>query len=541
MKICALTALLIGVVFFSFGQNQRQISYFDERGRLTYEESAFYYRENTDTINYYKSYYNNKNHIKYFEGFIVNALDTADYNNKYSGLCKWFYPNGNLKIYAEYNNNGLLNGVKSEYSFRGFLVKQTVYENGKISNKRHLEFDSTGVSYNVFNEEFTDNLFGWPVFSEIKQSSKIKTGGLEIINNTEKKSYILKSLKLDSTNYSIETFINSMYLLPETQTGIVYGYRDTNNYNFFYITKNQFSVGFVKDGKLYNSINNFFTPDLITHNKLKIMTIKDSTYFFINNKLQTYCNSSNLLGDEIGFYVNKGNSFIENLIIKEGKVALNISDNSIMSYKLNGQKKTVNNIYSGVIISKSGVILTEIKNLNKVNKILVEFLVRDTLKLFEADIIKNDYLSNYTLLKIKNFEKLADTMELFYNYHPLKTLTLEMKSNAYYFGVDSLTQKFSSKIIEIKLTKHKNFIPNNIVITNDYLPTGSSIFDVDGNILGIISNVDKKIKINYTPISSIYGYLITKPELIDLVYKKDFDINKFKQNVFKNIVVIKTL
>lgn len=163
------------------------------------------------------------------------------------------------------------------------------------------------------------------------------------------------------------------------------------------------------------------------------------------------------------------------------------------------------------------------------------------MKLFEADIIKNDYLSNYTLLKIKNFEKLEDTMELFYNYHPLKTLTLGIKSNAYYFDIDTLSQKFSSKIIEIKLNKHKNFIPNHIEITNDYLSTGSPIFDIDGNILGIISNVDKKSKINHTPISSIYGYLITKPELIDLVNRKDFDFNKFKQNIFKNIVVIKTL
>lgn len=339
MKISIFTALLIGIVFFSFGQSQRQISYFDKSGRLTYEESAFYYRENTDTLNYYKSYYNNKNHIKYFEGFIVNALDTADYNNKYIGFCKWFYPNGNLKIHAEYNNEGLLNGVKSEYSFTGFLIKKTDYVNGKNLNKKYLEFDSTGVSCDVFNEEFTDNSFGWPVLSEIGQSAKIKIGGLELINNIQKKFYVLQSIKLDSLNYSIETSINSKYLLPDTQTGIVYGYKDTSNYNYFYITKNQFSVGFVKNGMFYNNIDDFFTPDLNTYNKLKIVSSNDSIYFFINNELQTYCNSSRLLGDKIGFYVNKGNSFIENLIIKEGKGALNIHNYPIMSYKLNGQKK----------------------------------------------------------------------------------------------------------------------------------------------------------------------------------------------------------
>jgi len=525
---------LIASGFAAIGQ-KKNISYFDEKGRLTYEESAFYYRESTDTANYFRSYYA-KYKTKYFEGYILNASDTADYNNKYNGLCKWYYTNGKIKRQSEYNNEGILSGVRSDYNLRGQLIKKTEYINGKILNDRYLEYDSLGHTSYVLKDDFVDNAFNWPISLETGKTSKIKIGGLELINTTDIDSYVLKDVKIDSLNYSIETLINSLYLLPDTKTGVVFGYKDLDNYNYYYITNSKFSVGFRKNGVNYNTIEDFFTPDLNNFNKLKIVSIEDSIYFFINDKLQTYCQTSKLVGDKIGFYVNKGNSFFESFIIKEGNINLNLVDKKhLMSYKINGHMKTINDVYSGVFIGKTGIVLTEIKNLNRVNKILVETCINDTLKLYEADVLKDDFIYNYTLLKIR-IDTLG-TVNLTYNYNPLRKLDPLKKAFIYYFEKDSLSRLFKPVTIEV--------VPKSItgihVSAGNNIKVGSPIFDADGNILGLVSDIDRKNKVTHTPISSIFGYFMMKPELINLINIKAFDLDNFHKNIFSNIVIIKTL
>ena len=140
----------------SKGQNIRSISFFNEYGILSNEETALYFRENPVTSNFYKSFYSNSKN-KYFEGIILGANDSLDNKNLYQGICKWYYPNGMLKVLAEYNN-GMLNGLKKEFNNDGKLIKSSEYENAKMKNNQYLEFDLNGNTINVFEEKFSNNL-----------------------------------------------------------------------------------------------------------------------------------------------------------------------------------------------------------------------------------------------------------------------------------------------------------------------------------------------------------------------------------------------
>src|ERR1700741_3573990 len=104
--------LIFAVLFFfkSPVKAQKNTSYFDSLGRLTYVETAHHFRRDTDTTNFYVSFYA-KNKKKYFEGSMLNVNDTVDYNNKYVGLCTWYYLNGNKKQQLQYDANGYLNGL----------------------------------------------------------------------------------------------------------------------------------------------------------------------------------------------------------------------------------------------------------------------------------------------------------------------------------------------------------------------------------------------------------------------------------------------
>ena len=79
--------LFFSLIVFSLSSKSQSVvakntSYFDKNGKLTYVESAFYFRQNTDTLDYYRSFYSDTKN-KYFEGSIINNNDTMDYNNKY--------------------------------------------------------------------------------------------------------------------------------------------------------------------------------------------------------------------------------------------------------------------------------------------------------------------------------------------------------------------------------------------------------------------------------------------------------------------------
>lgn len=533
-----LNLIILSLTVNSQNQNSKNTSYFDKNGNLAYVESAHYYRQNTDTLNYYRSFYIGNN-VKYFEGSIIAANDTIDSGNKYNGLCIWYYLNGNIRMMCEFNNSGILNGIKKEFTNNGKLIKNSIYENGKVKDKKYTEFDEDGTQINVFEEDFLDNSLNWPLENNENRSSKIKIGGLILVNKLKDSFATSIKCEIDSANYSIETTINSRYLTPECKSGIVFGFKDWDNYNYFYVSKFRFHVGFIENGVTTKTIENYFCDDLkgTDLNKLKILCLNDSLYFYINNELQNYCFNIGFKGNKFGFYVSNGSSFFDNLVIKQYRENKYYQEPKKKTFLNVGEQMVpITQVFSGLLLGENGYILTSLKKMDQINGIFVELNVNDTIKSYQVDFFSNSNFFNFSILKIRDTIKRNSFKP---NYHYMKSLVSEKNFISYNFEIDSITNSYKLNKLtgDLKsICSHKHSFDG---IKNNHCCEGSPIFNSEGYILGVIT-VSEKNKIQTISIQQILSGLFSYPQTNEIKPKSDVNFIEFEKEIYKNIVIIKT-
>lgn len=533
-----LNVILLTLSVNSQNQNSKNTSYFDKSGNLTYIEMAVYYRQNTDTVNYYRSFYVS-NKSKYFEGSIITANDSIDSYNKYSGLCTWYYLNGKIKMNCEYTN-GILHGLKNEFNSDGNLTKKTIYENGKVKGKKFIEFDEEGREIDVFEENFMDNSMNWPLENNEFRSSKIKIGGLVLVNKLKDSFATFIKSDIDSVNYSIETMINLKYLLPDCKSGIVFGFKDWNNYNYFYVSNSRFHVGFIENGVATKTIENYFTYDLkgMDLNKLKILCLNDSLYYYINDELQNYCGKVNLKGNQIGFFVSNGSSFFDNLVIKQ--YDQNKSHQTLpkkLFISAGEHMVPVIQIFSGLLLGENGYILTSLKKMDQANGIFVELNVNDTIKRYQVDFFSNYKLFNFSILKIRDTIKKNSFKP---NYYYMKSLVSEKNFVSYNFEIDSITHSYKLKKLTGDIKSICNHSHSSVGKKNSHCCIGSPIFNSNGFIMGIITDVNEKNRIQTISIQQVLGGLFAYPITNDIKPKSDVNFIDLEKEIYKNIVIIKT-
>lgn len=515
-------------------------SFFDQNGYLTYEETAVYYRRNTDTANFYRSFYK-ENNSRYFEGYIANALDTADYNNKYIGTCKWYNKNGTLKLVVPFNEQGLLNGTKQEFNENGILKKQSVYENNVLKTGSYLEIDENGFWAAVFEEEFRNNEGHWLLDANESVSARIKLGGLELVNKRKNYHALFSTRKIDSTNFSIETKINSNYLTPDSKSGIVFGFKDWNNYNYFCVSKFRFHIGSVQSGALVKSIENYFSFELngTDWNNIKVLCAGDSLYYYINNTLQACCQKNGFSAGDEGLCISNGNVLFDNLILKQYPHSFKRKLQPEMSYPANNYLLPVKQLNMGVLIGKNGYVITSVKDIEQVNKFVVELYSTDSVTQYEADAIHYNPWNKLLVLKLRD-GKIDDKINIAYNYNYMKNCTTEKRMTSFSPEMDSKTGLFSLDtvgIISMKSNAHRHPLKN---MVNSHFCVGSPLFNPDGYILGIITDVNKQNEVKVLAIQEINTYLYSNSKTIGIIYKNEVDASTFKENISTNIVLIKS-
>ena len=521
------------------GQNINT-SFFDQNGYLTYEETAVYYRKNTDTVNFYRSFYK-ENNRRYFEGYILHASDSADYNNKYTGLCKWYNKNGTLKLLVRFNEQGLPDGIKQEFNENGILKKQSVYENNVLKADSYLEIDDNGTEAIVFEEEFKNNERHWPLEANEFVSARIKLGGLELINKKKNNYALFSARKIDSTNFSIETKINSNYLTPDSKGGIVFGFKDWNNYNYFYVSKFRFHIGSVQNGAPVKTIENYFSFELngFNWNSMKVLSAGDSVYYYINNILQGCCPKNGFSVGGQGLYVSNGNSMFDNFIIRQYQSTINNKLQPQMFHPFNQYKLPVKQINPGVLIGKNGYVLTYVKDVEHINKFVIELYSNDTLKQYDADVYSYNPLVNFLVLKIRD-GKIDDNIQIEYAYHYMKNCNTEKLTTSFLADKNLTTGLPALDTIAVNTMKMNAHPHHYKGIVNSHSCIGSPLFNYEGNILGIITDVNKQNEIKVLSMQEINTYLFSNSKVIGIEYKNNVDPSTFIKKVSTNIVLVKS-
>ena len=177
---------------------------------------------------------------------------------------------------------------------------------------------------------------------------------------------------------------------------------------------------------------------------------------------------------------------------------------------------------SGVIISKSGYIITNQHVIENADDIEVEFIINDEVKKYNAEIVQVDKTNDLAIIKIVdiNFDGLDD---LPYNF---KSRSSDVGTRVYAYGYPMALSLMGK---EIKITdgiiSSKTGFDGNVTTYQITAPiqagnSGGPLFDDKGNFIGINSSglrKDVADNVGYTIKSSyVLNLLDILPKTIDL-------------------------
>ncbi len=273
---------------------------------LTFYEGAMY----IDKYNMLKSVFIGKS-ISYYESGKIWAITFYDENGeRVLKKTKAWHENGNVAEEYNLSEDGK-NGAYSMYGDDGSLWITDEYRNGEFISKWLVV---TGEDH--FNKEFIEdfeddkNLNGWPLDEKGKAQSKIILGtGLKMENYKKTGFNQLIELPFNlNVDFEIHCSVQFIDGTKERNAGLVWGYIDQNNYNFFYISADgHFVIGNVKSGKnenLKKGPTNFLLPDN-TANVLSVARKGNEMSYYINGNPVGFEPFNAVIGSKIGFHIDK--------------------------------------------------------------------------------------------------------------------------------------------------------------------------------------------------------------------------------------------
>jgi S1-C subfamily serine protease len=512
---------LLVVLFFAFIQvSFSQVSpriYFDKSGRACAENVSYYYRSGTDTAAYYRSFYTVNNKL-FFQGKISNASADDENKNIYNGTCNWYYKNGNTKSIRTFNENGEENGVSKYYYESGKIWKEIEYNKGKTTGNSFVEYNEDGTKNKIFEENFDNNFNEWDLYMSDKSSAKISDGMFEIVSTSKEGTSRYINHLIESDEYTIEAIINIKDIKDNDRLGIIYGFKDWQNYNYFAINKKNIFIGSVYEGVKANEVDAMFSSAInpLENNTIKILCNGDKSYYSINGEIQYTSRPTKMFGNNIGFVVGGYTKVkVDKFTIKEISVSGTVSRNN------EPDDREIKSFGSGVLISTSGYIITNYHVVDNSSRFVVEVVQNSVKKNFKAELITQDKDNDLAILKIKD-EQFTGLPALKYSFK--ENGQLDVGGSVFTIGYPhALTgmgkdAKFTDGKISAK-TGYDGAI-NSFQSTIPIQPgnSGGPVFNDGGQLVGVINasirnadNVAYAIKLNY-----IKNLIELLPDKVDL-------------------------
>jgi S1-C subfamily serine protease len=395
---CKLFLLFFLILSAAFSQAQEKV-FFDKVGKSTDESTAYYYRQKTSEPDSYKSYYINGGSL-YFEGRILTPSNTDENVNLYTETCTWYYKNGNKKAQRTFDKAGLESGTSTYYYETGKLWKQFEFVNGK-SKPTFSEYDEDGKTSRIFEEDFNDNSNDWDLYSSDKTSASLRFGQLQLASFTDAGASRYISHPLESQDFAIELVMNLIKLKDGEKAGLIFGFKDWQNYSYFLISSNAYFIGNVYEGISSIKADGLFSGDIVKggFNNLKIISNGEKNFYSINGSIQRSDSRFRTSGSNIGFAVSgKSTIEIDKLIIKE----IDYKSDAGVSGKRTEADMDVKATGSGLIISSSGYVLTNFHVVKGANKIIVQLTSGGVVKSYTAVLVQKDMDNDLVILKIKD-------------------------------------------------------------------------------------------------------------------------------------------
>jgi S1-C subfamily serine protease len=306
-----------------------------------------------------------------------------------------------------------------------------------------------------------------------------------------------------------------------------------------------FTLGIKKYGRLFKAVvlksyyQNWKTGELkIVFTETATNGVFSIVYYLTDkSKLELFgkINDSGIL--EILISSNYKHSFIKMYPVKSKVVEA--KNNVSNEWKGNG---------SGIIISKSGYIVTNHHVINGANDIEVEFILDGDVKKFNAELIQSDKVNDLSIIKIVdvNFDGVN---ELSYNF---KTRSSDVGTKIYTFGYPYALLgmgkeiKVTDGIISSKTGLDGDITTYQISAAIQGGNSGGPLFDDKGNFIGInssginavnIENVGYSIKTSY-----VLNLIDVLPKSIELPSSRKLEnipLTEQIKEISKSVVLVK--
>jgi len=414
------------------------------------------------------------------------------FNNKINGKNTFYYDNGQMAQQINYRL-GVYDGLYQQWYKTGKLKISAFYETGRLVENKYIEYDENGLGALVYNENFKINKEQWERKFQDNISRITEDGNLSLYLNTDNLTSRFNYITLDQkSSFSIESVIQKKSGKGNEGYGLIFGFKDWNNYYQFLISEYGSYIILGEFEGVNIKICQWTKSNAINignkRNLLKVMKFGDEFIFSINGEVVERPKSKDLRGNNIGIIAGgRGEFVLENLIVKEfltdkeleQKRPKNIST-SANEWKGNG---------SGFFINEKGYIATNYHVVEEANAIQVEYFQKGVKNIFSAKVIVTDKQNDLAIIQVDDpkFKTLPTIPYVF------SSTIKDVGSEVFALGYP-MAQVMGD---EIKFTdgkiSSKTGIEGDVTVYQISVPiqpgnSGGPLFDNKGNLVGITSS-----------------------------------------------------
>lgn len=490
---------VLGLVFLNSAgliraQNPGAV-FFDQAGKSTSRALAFYYREaGPGGKGTYVSRYMNGNLA--FEGNLLKASDTDESQNQYTGTCIWYHKNGTRRALRNFDAQGTEIGRSVYYYESGKINRVFMWEGGRLKGRKYEDFDEKGNGKRVFEERFSSNQNDWDLYASNKSKASLTPQGLLLESLTPAGTSRFIRVENDSREYAYEITLSMADPKKPVggKYGLIFGFRDWQNYNFFLIQGQSIYVGEVFEGVTNLRANGFYAGILYPRPQeinLKVFSSQENTFFSINGEVQYKSGSMQLPGTGFGPALGgKGKVKIHSLMLKEFNIqgsglsgeGSNPGQASVAEYTSSG---------SGFFIHRDGYLVTNHHVIDGAKIIDVTVSGNGSTKTYRAKKLVEDAGNDLAILKIEDPA-----------FQPTAAVPFSFKTNPGYqvgaaiFSIGYPLQSLlgqEAKLVDGRISSRTGY-QNSVSTFQTSVPvqpgsSGSPLFNDKGELIAVITSM----------------------------------------------------
>ena len=452
------------------------------------------------------------------------------YNNELNGPNTYYYENGN--VHASYfYDMGVIDGSAIENYENGKPQTIANYDQGVLKNNKYLQITEEGACFLVYNENFVKNKKYWEYkgANGILKVNPDNTISLKITPGRSVSGGIYADFSPKGEH--IISILTHRKAKDENIIGLLFGFKDWENYCGLYISGNKYVFQYIKNGRKMTAQEWKSSPTINAEvNKLTILSTSSKTSLIINNETVEEYDRIDYAG---AFCCVTGvNESNEECYFDAAELSVSeyVDPKDIPSEylpkKVSGDSWTASG--SGFFLSEDGYVATN-HHVIEGAKVIEISIVRDgKWEHHPAKVVLSDKENDLSILKIED-ASFKNLPPIPYNF---TTRIQDTGSEVFTLGypiaeIMGDEVKFTDGKISSKSGIHGDATVYQISVPIQPGNSGGPLFDIKGNLVGITSsclNRDyfKSENVNYAIKSSYLKALVDRlPRTIRLQDKAD--------------------